>query len=377
MKLEGLRVIDLSMFLPGPVITQIMADHGASVIRVEPPGGEPSRAFGPFDEAGQSIWFRNTHRGKRSLALDLKQADDRAILLSLARDADVFIEGFRPGVAAKLGVDAETLRAQNPRLVYCSLSAFGQRGPLGSKGSHDMGAQAYTGFLALNDNGDGKPVVPGMPSADMAAALTGFSAILMALYRRETTGAGDVIDANMYDALMAWTAHLSGPVFHDRTAPTTRTHRSIGGSAFYNLYETADGRHIALTGRELKFAEALLTALDRMELFELAKADPGPEQQRLIGELRAIFASRSFEDWCAFLAGVDVSWAPVLDMAEAFDHPHAQAREMLFRDDSGTELPGTPIKFDLEPGEVRTRAPALDDFRDEAQTVRWDWKRNP
>jgi crotonobetainyl-CoA:carnitine CoA-transferase CaiB-like acyl-CoA transferase len=374
MKLEGLKVIDLSMFLPGPVITQIMADHGASVVRVEPPGGEPSRAFGPFDDSGQSIWFRNTHRGKRSLALDLKQADDRAILLALARDADVFIEGFRPGVAAKLGVDAGTLRAQNPRLVYCSLSAFGQSGPLGSKGSHDMGAQAYTGFLALNDNGDGKPVVPGMPSADMAAALTGFSAILMALYRRETTGAGDVIDANMYDALMAWTAHLSGPVFHERTAPTTRTHRSIGGSAFYNLYETADGRHIALTGRELKFAEALLTALGRMELFELAKADPGPEQQRLIGELRAIFASRSFEDWCDFLAGVEVSWAPVLDMAEAFDHPHARAREMLFRDDTGTELPGTPIKFELEPGEVRTRAPALDDFREDAGNVGWDWQ---
>jgi crotonobetainyl-CoA:carnitine CoA-transferase CaiB-like acyl-CoA transferase len=196
----------------------------------------------------------------------------------------------------------------------------------------------------------------------------------MALYRRETTGAGDVIDANMYDALMAWTAHLSGPVFHDRTAPTTRTHRSIGGSAFYNLYETADGRHIALTGRELKFAEALLTALDRRELFELAKADPGPEQQRLIGELRAIFASRSFEEWCDFLAGVDVSWAPVLDMAEAFDHPHAQAREMLFRDDTAMELPGTPIKFELEPGQVRTRAPVLDDFRDEASTVGWDWK---
>jgi len=373
MKLDGVKVLDLSMFLPGPVITQIMADHGARVIRVEPPGGEPSRAFGPFDTAGESIWYRNTHRGKRSLELDLKTEKDRVTLIELAGEADVFIEGFRAGVVKKLGVDAQTLTALNPRLVYCSLSAFGQSGPLSVKGSHDMGAQAYTGFLALNDNGDGRPVVPGMPSADMASALTGLSAILMALYRRESTGAGDIVDANMYDALMAWTAHLSGPVFHDRTAPTTRTHRSIGGSAFYNLYETADGRHIALTGRELKFAEALLTALGRPELLELAKEDPGAGQQRLIGELRGIFASQTFEHWCEFLRDVNVSWAPVLDMAEAFDHPHARARGMLFEDDRGTELPGTPIKFEREPATVRTRAPALNEFAGEVAKTGWDY----
>ncbi|KGE04518.1 CaiB/BaiF CoA transferase family protein [Pseudohaliea rubra] len=373
MKLDGVKVLDLSMFLPGPVITQLMVDHGAQVIRVEPPGGEPSRSFGPFDESGESIWYRNTHRGKRSLELDLKTDVDRATLLELAKEADIFIEGFRAGVVRKLGVDAETLCALNPRLIYCSLSAFGQAGPLSVKASHDMGAQAYTGFLALNDNGDGVPVVPGMPSADMASALTGLSAILMALYRRETTGVGDIIDANMYDALMAWTAHLSGPVFHDRTAPTTRTHRSIGGSAFYNLYETADGRHIALTGRELKFAEALLSALGRGELLELAREDPGPGQQRLISELRTIFAGKSFEEWCAFLADVEVSWAPVLDMAEAFDHPHARARGMLFEDDRGVELPGTPLKFQREPGRVRTQAPALNEFAGEAADRGWDY----
>ena len=151
MKLDGLRVIDLSMFLPGPVLTQMMADHGAQVIRVEPPTGEPSRLFGPFDPDGQSIWFRNVHRGKSSILLDLKNEEDRAVLYNLVRDADVFIEGYTPGVAKKLGIDSVTLCALNPRLVYCSLSAFGQSGPLSSKGSHDMGAQAYTGFLKIND----------------------------------------------------------------------------------------------------------------------------------------------------------------------------------------------------------------------------------
>jgi crotonobetainyl-CoA:carnitine CoA-transferase CaiB-like acyl-CoA transferase len=374
MKLEGVKVIDLSMFLPGPVITQIMADHGAKVVRIEPPGGEPSRGFGPFDDSGESIWYRNTHRGKRSLELDLKSADDRATLVDLAREADVFIEGFRAGVVRKLGVDAQTLCALNPRLVYCSLSAFGQDGPLSVKASHDMGAQAYTGFLALNDNGDGKPVVPGMPSADMASALTGLNAILMALFRRETTGRGDVIDASMYDALMAWTAHLSGPVFHERVPPTTRTHRSIGGSAFYNIYETADGRHIALTGRELKFAGALLQALGIEELLDLARQDPGPGQQHLISELRGIFKAKTFDEWRDFLADVEVSWAPILDMAEAFDHPHARAREMLFEDGSGTELPGTPVKFRDEPGKVRTVAPKLNEFAGEVASTGWDYE---
>lgn len=361
MKLEGVRVIDLSMFLPGPVLTQIMADHGAQVIRIEPPTGEPARAFGPFDPDGQSIWFRNVHRGKSSLVLDLKNTEDRAVLYKLAAEADIFIEGFRPGVADNLGIDAATLRALNPRLIYCSLSAFGQSGPLSPKGSHDMGAQAYTGFLAINDNGDGRPVVPGMPSADMASALTGFSAILMALYRREKTGQGDTIDANMYDSLMAWTAHLSGPVFAHRQPPTTATHRSIGGSAFYNLYETADGRFIALTGREFRFAKALLAALQRDDLLPLVEQEPGPDQQKLIAELRAIFISRSFADWCAFLKGVDVSWAPVLNMAEAFDHPQAAAREMLIRLEDGREIPGTPIKFTDEPGTPQLVAPKLDE----------------
>lgn len=360
MKLEGVRVIDLSMFLPGPVMTQIMADHGAQVIRVEPPSGEPSRLFGPNDPDGESIWFRNVHRGKSSIVLDLKQPEDLKVLHDLVAEADVFVEGFRPGVAKNLHIDAETLRAINPRLIYCSLSAFGQSGPLSPKGSHDMGAQAYAGFLLINDNGDGRPVVPGMPSADMASALTGLSAIAMALYRRETTGVGDFIDANMYDALMAWTAHLSGPVFGSRTPPTTRTHRSIGGSAFYNLYETRDGRFIALTGREMRFATALLTALGRPELIALASEEPGPKQQELMAELRAIFRTRDFADWCDYLKGVDVSWAPVLDMAEAFDHPHAAAREMLIKLEDGREIPGTPVKFAEEPGQPRLVAPKLD-----------------
>lgn len=374
MKLEGFRVVDLSMYLPGPVITQMMADHGAEVIRVEPPGGEPARRFGPFGRDGVSLWFKGTHRGKRSLELDLKSDAGRAAIRRLARDADVFIEGYRPGVAARLGIDAATLRGLNPRLVHCSISAYGQTGPLARRGSHDMGPQAFTGLLALNNEGDAPPVVPGVPAADIGSALTALSAILMALLRRERTGRGDSIDIAMYDSLLAWTPHLAGFVAAEGIAPSSTNQRSVGGAAFYNIYPTSDGRAIALTGRELHYAEALLMALERPDLLPLAAEDPGPRQRRLIGELRAIFAARSYAEWCGFLADVKVSWAPILDMVEAFDHPHMVAREMLV-DAAGDRVPGTPIKFADEPARPPAAVPALNEaatlVAGESQSLIW------
>jgi len=363
MKLDGLRVLDCSMYLPGPVISRMMADHGAEVIRIESPSGEPSRRSGPFRN-GESIWFANTHRGKKSLAVDLKQAAGAAVVQQLAGTADVFIEGFRPGVAARLGIDAATLRAINPRLVYCSLSAFGQFGPLSGMGSHDMGAQAYTGLLALNDDGVGDPVVPGLPGADMACAMTGLSAILMALLRRETTGEGDYADIAMYDSLLAWTAHLSGSVLADRQAPRTATHRSIGGAALYNIYRTQDGRHLALTGRERHFASALLPLLGLGDLLDGYTEEPGSYQQTLIGRLRDSFASRPLCEWIAALDGTGVSFAPILDMVEAYDHPHILAREMVVSDERNALYTGDPIKFAAEPGQPNGTAPALGEHAD-------------
>jgi len=348
MKLEGVRVIDLSMYLPGPHLTLMMADHGADVLRIEPPGGEPARKYGPF-ENGESIWFRNTHRGKETLELNLKDDADCESLLKLCETADVFVEAFRPGVVKRLGVDYDAVRARNPKIIYCSLSAFGQSGPLSSKPSHDMGAQAYTGLLAINDRGDGHPAVPGLPGADMGSSLVGLAGILMALYRRVQTGEGDYVDASMYDTLLSWTAHLSGSVIAERKAPTTNEGRSIGGAAFYNVYETKDGRYIALTGRELKFAEALLTYLGRPDLVALCAEDDCIAQEPVKEFLRSAFKQRDQEEWKSALENINVSWAPVLDMVEAFDHEHAKARNMIVRDEKGQVHVGNPIKFMAKP----------------------------
>ena len=209
MKLDGIRVVDLTMFLPGPMLTLMMSDHGADVIRIEPPRGEPSREMAPFVD-GQSVWFRNTHRGKRSMVLDLKTPAGVDALKRLVATADVFVEAFRPGVVDRLGIGYEALNAVNPKLVYCSISAFGQDGPEAGHPAHDLAVEALAGVLALNDGADGRPVVPGVAAADMAGSLAALSAVLMALLKARSGGTGDYLDMSMFEPLLAWTPHING-----------------------------------------------------------------------------------------------------------------------------------------------------------------------
>ena len=327
-KLSGIRVIDLSMFLPGPMLTVMMSDQGADVIKVEPAAGDPARTQGPFED-GHSIWFANLNRGKASVVLDLKSEAGKAALADLIRGADVFVEGFRPGVMARLGFGWEDVRALNPRIVYCSISAFGQHGALAHHPAHDMAVQALAGFLSVNDGPDGTPAVPGVPAADVAAGLTGLAAVLMALIGREKTGQGDHIDIAMFDSLLPWGAHIAGSALAGGPSPRSNNQRSLGGAAFYNVYDTEDGRHVVLGGREIKFARALLTAQGRPDLIALAEAEAGPAQAPLIAFLRETFRSRSRDEWDAYMANLDVAYAPVLDFAEAFAQPHIAERGLL------------------------------------------------
>lgn len=326
-KLSGIRVVDLSQFLPGPMLTMMMADQGAEVWKVEPPAGDPARDQAPF-EAGQSVWFRNLNRGKKSVALDLKSEGGVARLWEMIGTADVFVEGFRPGVMDRLGFGYEAVAARNPALVYCSISAFGQTGALAHHPAHDMAVQAMAGFLSVNDGADGTPVVPGAPSADLAAGLTALSAVLMALIGRERTGRGGYIDCAMFDSLLPWCAHTAGSAIAGGDPPRSSHQRSLGGAAFYQVYETADGRHIALGGREIKFVENLLHALDRPDLIPLGHA-PAGEQRALIDVLRTVFRGRTRDEWVGWFADKDVAFAPVLDFREALDAPHIAERGLI------------------------------------------------
>lgn len=344
-KLSGIRVVDLSVFLPGPAMTMMMADQGAEVWKVETPSGDPARGMEPM-EAGQSVWFRNLNRGKKSVVLDLKSEAGKARLWQLIDEADVFVEGFRPGVMARLGFDYAAVSLRNPRIVYCSISAFGQTGEMAHHPAHDMAVQALAGFLSVNDGPDGTPVVPGVASADMAAGLTALSATLMALMGRESTGRGDYVDCAMFDSLLPWCVHTAGSAIAGDPAPRSASQRSLGGAAFYHVYATADGRHIVLGGREEKFVINLLTALGRPDLIAIANR-PAGEQGELIAFLRDRFAGKTQAQWIEWFADKDVAFSPVLDFAEVLEQPHVAERGLWVSHDGAHQI-GPAIRFASE-----------------------------
>ncbi len=354
-KLSGMRVIDLSVFLPGPMMTMMMADQGAEVIKIESVAGDPARDQAPF-EAGQSVWFRNLNRGKKSIVLDLKSDAGKARLWDLIDSADVFVEGFRPGVMKRLGFDYAAVSARNPALVYCSISAFGQHGALAHHPAHDLAIQALAGFMSVNDGPDGMPVVPGAPSADMAAGLTALSATLMALIGRDKTGKGDFIDCAMFDSMLPWCAHTAGSAIAGGEPPVSQAQRSLGGAGFYQVYQTSDGKHIVLGGREIKFAENLLNALDRPDLIDHAKREGG-EQDELIAYLRSTFATKSRDAWVAWFTDKDVAFAPVLDFREALQEPYIAERGLWVEHDGAHHI-APAIRFASQEWQPRN-APEL------------------
>ncbi len=358
MKMEGFRILDLSLYLPGPMLTQMMADQGAEVIKIEPPSGEPVRRIG-YRDRGESVWFRNTHRGKSSVVLNLKDAADHRSFMELAKTADVIVEAFRPGVVDRLGVGYEAVRAVNPGIVYASISAFGQTGPEAMRPAHDLAIEALSGIISLNLGRDGAPASPHVPVSDMAASFTALSGILMALLRRQTTGEGDYLDISMQDATMAWLPNVVGPVFAEDRAPRVKEERSFGGSAFYGVYETSDAKHVVLAGSESKFVTTLLTALDRPDLIDLALSAPGPAQEPVRAFLAQTFRTRTRDGWEEWFRGMDVCFAPVLDLHEAFHRPQIASRDMLLRDASGALHLGSPVRYRNERGRPNLDLPAL------------------
>jgi crotonobetainyl-CoA:carnitine CoA-transferase CaiB-like acyl-CoA transferase len=358
MKLEGVRVIDLSLFLPGPLATQFMADHGAEVIKVESlHEGEPNREIGAKRD-GVSVYFANTHRGKKSLALDLKEPDGVEVLMRLAARSDVLIEAFRPGVVDRLGVGYEQVAKRAPRIVYASIAAFGQTGPYRDLAAHDLATEAMTGVLSLNRGGDGKPAIPALANADMLASMMTLAGVLMALYRRNKTGKGDYLDMAMADCLLACLPNNMGVAMTERRQPDLKSERALGGNALYGIYETKDADFVVLAGQELKFAKNLLEPLGRPDLVELCKLPPGPGQDPVRAFLRETFRTRTKPEWIEWFKGRDVAFAPMRTLPEALEDPHFRARGMVLKDGRDWDHLGVPIRFSHEPGKPDFAPPA-------------------
>ncbi|NMP32030.1 CoA transferase [Thalassotalea sp. M1531] len=351
MKLEGLKVLDLSMFLPGPHFTMMMADHGAEVIALEPPGGEPVRQVG-LKQDEHTVWFRNVFRGKKSINLNLKSEAGKKAFFELIKTVDVIVEAFRPGVVERLGIDYKAVSDVNPHIVYCSISAYGQTGEKRLNPAHDLSIQADSGSVFINEGLDGKPAQPAMPVADMAGSLMAFSGILMALYRRNETGRGDYLDISMQDSLIAWYANVMGPPFAENRPPVPKQERSWGGTAMYNVYQTSDDKYLTLGGSELKFAANLLIALGREDLIELCKQPPGEAQEPVKLFFKETFKTKTLAYWTSLLAEVDVCWSPVRELNEAIREPHLKEREMIIKDEDGNYHLGAPIKYAQEPAQL-------------------------
>ncbi len=349
MKLEGIRVIDLSLFLPGPLATQFMADHGAEVIKVESlHEGEPNREIGAKRD-GVSVYFSNTHRGKKSLALNLKDPAGVEVLMRLAEQSDVMIEAFRPGVVDRLGVGYAQVSKRVPGIVYASIAAFGQSGPYRDLASHDLATEAMTGVLSLNMGRDGRPAMPAIANADMLSAMMTLSGVVMALLRRKDTGRGDYLDMSMSDALLACLPNMMGVAMTERRQPVLADERTLGGNALYNIYETRDGQFVVLAGQEIKFIRNLLEPLGRPDLVPLCALPPGPGQEPVRAFLKETFLTRTKTEWLEWFRNRDVAFAPMRTLPEVLDDPHFKARGMVLKDERGWDHLGVPIRFSDEP----------------------------
>lgn len=329
-------------------MTMMMADHGADVIMVEPDNGlgEPTREMGEKYSDGNSVWFTNIARGKKSYKVNLKDEGEHAEFLKLAKTADVFVEAFRPGVVKRLGVDYDVIKAINPGIIYCSISAFGQDGQYSKKPAHDLVVQAMAGTADLTRSMEGAPALTPMPSADMTASLHALSGILMALYRRQQTGKGDYLDISMYDSLLSWVPNVTGAIFAENRQPKRENMRSFGGNAFVNIYETKDGGHIVLGGSEPKFIANLLGAFNASELIDEMKKPVG--QQGIVRSfLSEKFASKTQVEWEAILATVDCCWSTIRSLHQALTETSAP----VIKDGEKTHI-RNPIRFTEEPAQL-------------------------
>lgn len=332
--LAGVRVIDLSRLLPGPVASLHLADLGADVVKIEDLGnGDYARAMGEGPD-GMSWFFRGVNRNKRGVTLDLKQAAGREVLFRLIEGADILLESFRPGVMDRLGLGYEVLRQRNPRLVHCAITGYGQDGPWAQRAGHDLNYIAQAGVLEQTGVADGQPAIPALQVGDLlGGAMSAVAAMLAALCKAKASGEGSFVDVAMTDAVLA---HNLFPLFALQAgAPAPRGADMLtGGRANYGIYRTRDDRYMAVAPLEEKFWQVFCDAIGRPEWKPRYEQTTDPVLRR---ELEAMFAERTQAEWAAFFEDYDCCVTPVLPLEEVLAHPQTQARGMALRVDGMTQ----------------------------------------
>ena len=347
--LHNTRILDLTRLLPGAVCTMLLRDLGAEIIKVEDPHtGDYARTMPPLI-AGMGAFFQASNRGKKSIAIDLKTTAGQTVLRHLVSSADVLIEGFRPGVTTRLGADYETLRPINPRLIYCSLSGWGQTGPCAALSGHDLNFIARNGLLGA----DLAPATPGAQVADVSGAYVAVMGILAALLQRQHTGAGDYLDVALSEAAMPLA--LAAWVEAQTTPPNDGFISLRGESACYRVYRCADGEPVALGAFEVKFWANFCRAVEKPAW--IAQQYNRGRQPLLIDEVSALFRSKSADDWSALLAGADCCFSRVITPDQLLNEPQIAAREMVGLDERGVPWMRSPIPMRGDAAIPRQAAP--------------------
>ncbi|NOY79287.1 MAG: CoA transferase [Calditrichaeota bacterium] len=328
MPLRDLKILDVSRLLPGPYAAMILAEFGARVIKIEDPaGGEPLRATTPKLQ-GESIYFSALNRGKRSLTLNLKSEEGRAIFRRLVASSDVLVEGFRPGVMKKLGLDFDSLKETNPRLIYCAITGYGQSGSDAGRAGHDLNYLAKSGLLDFLQK-DGQPIVPGFQLTDIVGGtLQALVGILLALIQREKTGLGQMVDVSMADGALLFLPLILAEFGLPHLPPNP-----VGGFfACYSLYPTRDGRTLSVACYERKFWEGFCRALGHEKWISL-QFNPDPAvQENLKTQISKIIASKPLAHWVDIFTPLNICVEPVQSLDEVVDDPHFRERGDLFRE---------------------------------------------
>ena len=346
--LSGITVIDLSRLLPGPYCSMILADHGARVISIE------SRQF-----IADGLFFNTINRNKEHISLNLKTVEGKRIFFRLIEKADVLLEGFRPGVVDRLGVDYQRVCEVNPKIIYCAITGYGQNGPFRDRVGHDVNYLSYAGVLNLIGEPDRPPSIPGIQIADIAGGgMNAAIGILLALFAREKTGKGQYIDISMTDGMVAFLPialyfqQLSGK--DPARADALLSHRY----ACYNTYESADGRFLSIGAVENRFWKRLCDHLGVAEYAVLQYDDR--HRKEILDFMRTTFKSKTLDEWDAELAHLEICWGRVQTFSEMFDDPLFREREMILQLEgkSGVTQPaiGVPVKLSDTPGSVRSAA---------------------
>lgn len=378
--LQGVRVLDLSRVLAGPYCTMLLGDYGADVIKVEAPGrGDDTRQWGPPWAGGESAYYLSVNRNKRSITVNLKHDDGLAIIHRLLEESDVLVENFEAGGMARFGLDFERVRAINPRLVYCSITGYGQDGPYRGRPGYDFMVQAEGGIMSVTGDPDGQPVKVGVAVADIMAGMFACTAILAALHHRETTGEGQFIDISLFDSQLGWLANVAQNYLVNREEPK-RYGNAHANIVPYQAFATKDGWLAVGIGNDAQFRR-FCEAAGCEEIWAEARfqTNPGRVQYRheLIALLQEVFLQRGSEEWLGLLEQAKVPHAPINSVAQALAHPQAEARGMVqsvpHPSAGEIRLVGPVAKFSAAPARIYRHPPLLGEHtREVLQSLGYD-----